>query len=210
HLPRPLLRRAVALLPVLVRPEPRLEPRLLAGPRDLGLLRQGGREVRPAITHPLRRGDRERPLRGRPLADPNAGRRRGRGGFPRLGLRGPPPSSGPGRRRASELLGRRLPLGPLGSRRRAARQADRRRRNRLAPDYEPMCTRLVVSSGFYGAMQRPGVELETAGIERVEPAGLVTSDGKLHEVDVIVFATGFDSHAYVRPMELVGEDGITL
>jgi cation diffusion facilitator CzcD-associated flavoprotein CzcO len=91
---------------------------------------------------------------------------------------------------------------------RAVRDPELRRR--LTPDYEPMCKRLVVSSGFYGAMQRPNVELVRERIERVEPAGIVTSDGVLHEVDVIAFATGFDSHAYLRPMEVVGEGGVDL
>jgi cation diffusion facilitator CzcD-associated flavoprotein CzcO len=84
---------------------------------------------------------------------------------------------------------------------------DRELRRRLTPDYEPMCKRLVVSSGFYRAMQRPNVELVRERIERVEPKGVVTSDGVLHEVDVIVLATGFDTHAYVRPMEVIGEGG---
>jgi cation diffusion facilitator CzcD-associated flavoprotein CzcO len=87
---------------------------------------------------------------------------------------------------------------------------DRELRRRLTPDYQPMCKRLVVSWGFYRAMQRPSVELVTEAIERLEPAGIVTRDGRLHEADVIVFATGFDTHAYVRPMELVGEGGVTL
>lgn len=38
----------------------------------------------------------------------------------------------------------------------------------------------------------------------------MTADGKLHEVDVIALATGFDAHAFMRPMQLVGEDGVTL
>jgi cation diffusion facilitator CzcD-associated flavoprotein CzcO len=83
-------------------------------------------------------------------------------------------------------------------------------RRRLTPDYQPMCKRLVMSAGFYPAMQRPGVELVTEGIERAEPRGLVTRDGRLHEIDVLVMATGFDAHAYLRPVELVGEDGRTL
>jgi cation diffusion facilitator CzcD-associated flavoprotein CzcO len=91
---------------------------------------------------------------------------------------------------------------------RTVRDAELRRR--LTPDYQPMCKRLVVSSGFYGAMQRPNVELVSEAIERVEPAGIVSGDGRLHEVDVIVFATGFDAHAYMRPMEVVGEDGLDL
>jgi cation diffusion facilitator CzcD-associated flavoprotein CzcO len=69
---------------------------------------------------------------------------------------------------------------------------------------------LVMSGGFYRAMQRDDVELVTAAIERVEPRGIVTGDGVLHEVDVIVLATGFDAHAYVRPMQVIGRDGLRL
>ena len=80
----------------------------------------------------------------------------------------------------------------------------------LTPDYTPMCKRLVLSGGFYRAMQRDDVELVTAGIDHVESRGIVTTDGNLHEADVIVLATGFDAHAYMRPMEVVGRDGLRL
>jgi cation diffusion facilitator CzcD-associated flavoprotein CzcO len=83
-------------------------------------------------------------------------------------------------------------------------------RRRLTPAYQPMCKRLVVSSGFYKAVQRDDVEVVDRAIERVEPAGVRTRDGGLHELDVLVLATGFDSHAYVRPLELTGPDGQTL
>lgn len=83
-------------------------------------------------------------------------------------------------------------------------------RRRLTPDYQPMCKRLVMSSGFYPAVQREGVELVTEPIDHVEPEGVVTTDGRLHCVDVIVLATGFDFHAYMRPMEITGMDGVTL
>lgn len=83
-------------------------------------------------------------------------------------------------------------------------------RRSLTPDYEPMCKRLVLSRGFYRAMQRDDVELVTAGIDYIERRGIVTSDGVLHEADIIVLATGFDSHAFFRPMQLVGRDGINI
>ena len=73
-----------------------------------------------------------------------------------------------------------------------------------------MCKRLVISGGFYRAMQRDDVELVTARIDHVEPRGLVTTDGVLHEADVIVLATGFDSHAYMRPMQVIGREGLRL
>ena len=78
----------------------------------------------------------------------------------------------------------------------------------LTPTYQPMCKRLVVSGGFYRAMQREDVELVTAGIDHVERRGIVTDDGKLHEADIIVACTGFDTHAFFRPMRLTGRDGI--
>jgi cation diffusion facilitator CzcD-associated flavoprotein CzcO len=83
-------------------------------------------------------------------------------------------------------------------------------RRKLTPDYQPMCKRLVISSGFYNAVQKPNVEVVTEAIDHIAPAGIVTRDGMLHEVDVLVLATGFDAHAYMRPLDLVGENGVTL
>ena len=83
-------------------------------------------------------------------------------------------------------------------------------RAKLTPDYDPMCKRLVVSADFYKAVQQPNVDVVTKAIERVEPEGIVTRDGKLHPLDVLVLATGFDAHAYLRPIALTGPGGHTL
>jgi cation diffusion facilitator CzcD-associated flavoprotein CzcO len=83
-------------------------------------------------------------------------------------------------------------------------------RRRMTPDHEPMCRRLIMSPGYYPAMRRDDVELVTERIERFEAEGIRLRDGRLLAVDVIVLATGFDAHAYVRPITVVGEDGLTL
>jgi cation diffusion facilitator CzcD-associated flavoprotein CzcO len=83
-------------------------------------------------------------------------------------------------------------------------------RRRLTPDYQPMCKRQVFAGRYYKAIQKPGVHLVSEAIDHVEPRGVVTADGTLHELDLLVLATGFDAHAYVRPMEIVGENGLTL
>jgi cation diffusion facilitator CzcD-associated flavoprotein CzcO len=83
-------------------------------------------------------------------------------------------------------------------------------RRRMTPGYEPMCKRLVMATNFYSQFERPTVELVDAGIDHVEPRGIVTRDGRLHELDVIVLATGFDAHAYLKPLELIGLDGVRL
>jgi cyclohexanone monooxygenase len=88
--------------------------------------------------------------------------------------------------------------------------ADPDLRRRLTPDYKVGCKRLVMSDGFYQAVQRPNVEVVTDAISEVEPAGVRTADGRLHELDVLVLATGFNTHQFFRPMTIIGRDGVTL
>ena len=83
-------------------------------------------------------------------------------------------------------------------------------RERLRPDYRAACKRLIISGNFYDAMQRPNAELVDSPIIRVEPSGVRTKDGVLHELDVLVLATGFKSDAFMRPLRVTGRDGHTL
>jgi cation diffusion facilitator CzcD-associated flavoprotein CzcO len=83
-------------------------------------------------------------------------------------------------------------------------------RERLRPTYRAACKRLVISGDFYDAIQRPNAELVTEGIERIEPGGVRTTDGRLHELDVLVLATGFRVDAFMRPMDVIGRDGVKL
>jgi cation diffusion facilitator CzcD-associated flavoprotein CzcO len=83
-------------------------------------------------------------------------------------------------------------------------------RERLRPSYRAACKRLIVSPDFYEAMQYPNAELVTERIERIEPGGVRTADGRLHELDVLVLATGFHADAFMRPMHIAGRDGRTL
>ncbi|BDH55116.1 NAD(P)/FAD-dependent oxidoreductase [Tsukamurella sp. PLM1] len=83
-------------------------------------------------------------------------------------------------------------------------------REGLRPDDEPLCKRQVVSGSYYRAVKARNASLVTEGISRVEPAGVRTADGALHEADLLVLATGFRAHDYMRPMRVTGRDGITL
>jgi cation diffusion facilitator CzcD-associated flavoprotein CzcO len=83
-------------------------------------------------------------------------------------------------------------------------------RRRLTPRDSVLCKRPVVSSRYYRAVQRPDVELVDRPIARVEPAGVRTTDGRLCELDVLILATGFQAHNYMRPMAIEGEGGLTL
>lgn len=83
-------------------------------------------------------------------------------------------------------------------------------RRKLTPDYAPLCKRMVMSVDFYPAIQRSNVDLVTDDIDHIEARGIVTRDGRLHEADALVYATGFDAHAYFRPLKLTNAAGRTL
>jgi cation diffusion facilitator CzcD-associated flavoprotein CzcO len=83
-------------------------------------------------------------------------------------------------------------------------------RERLRPDYRAACKRLILSPTFYQAIQKPNAELVTEAITGVEPGGVRTADGQLHELDVLVLATGFHVDAFVRPIAVTGRGGVEL
>lgn len=80
-------------------------------------------------------------------------------------------------------------------------------REKLRPDHKPLCKRLVFSPDYYAAIQRPGTALVSAGIECIEPEGIRTKDGELYKLDVIVYATGFHAHQFMRPARIHGDGG---
>jgi len=87
---------------------------------------------------------------------------------------------------------------------------DRALREKLTPSDQPLCRRIILGPHYYTAIQQPGVDVVTPKIDHIEPRGVVTADGVLHELDVLVLATGFDSRAYTAPMMVYGEDGHSL
>jgi cation diffusion facilitator CzcD-associated flavoprotein CzcO len=87
---------------------------------------------------------------------------------------------------------------------------DAKLRARMTPSFEPGCKRIPKSDRYFEAIQEPNVKVVVGAIDHIEPRGLVTADGTLHELDVIVYATGYDSHAYMRPMKVTGLHGKTI
>lgn len=83
-------------------------------------------------------------------------------------------------------------------------------RKKLTPDYKVGCKRVIVNSTFYDAIQKPNAHLITESIDRITEKGVLTKDGTLHELDVLVLATGFHPFNFMRPMNLIGKDGIKI
>ena len=79
------------------------------------------------------------------------------------------------------------------------------------PHYPPSAKRMLQDNGSWlTCLKKPNVELVRTGIERIVPEGIVTTDGTLHEADIICYATGFRHNDFLWPMEITGRDGVRL
>ena len=83
-------------------------------------------------------------------------------------------------------------------------------RRRLTPDYQATCKRLIFCSDYYPALCSDKSSLIIDDIQRIEAKGVRTADGTLHELDVLLLATGFDAAAFVLPTKVTGENGADL
>jgi cation diffusion facilitator CzcD-associated flavoprotein CzcO len=64
-------------------------------------------------------------------------------------------------------------------------------RSKLRPHFTFGCKRVLLSDDYYPALNQPNVELVAAGVRELIPEGIVDSEGCVHELDTIIFATGF-------------------
>ncbi len=127
----------------------------------------------------------------------------------------------PRRRRRRSVLERHQPVRQPDERD-AARTSDREDEGgrfpdatiswkRSTPDYPFGSKRSVRDNGVYlAALARPNVDLITDGIEEITPKGIRTKDGKEHEVDVIIYGTGFHASDFLRTYRIVGRGGVEL
>ena len=79
----------------------------------------------------------------------------------------------------------------------------------LRPGFSPGCRRLTPGPGFLEALVEDNVNYIRERISRIEPTGIVTEDGQLHEIDVLACATGFYASA-APPFPVTGLDGETM
>ena len=81
----------------------------------------------------------------------------------------------------------------------------------MTPDYPPYAKRMLRDDGTWSAaLQRPNVQVVTEPIVRASEQGLHTADGRLHELDVIIFGTGFHASHFLNTLQVRGRDGVDL
>ncbi|AWB92584.1 flavin-containing monooxygenase [Aeromicrobium chenweiae] len=78
---------------------------------------------------------------------------------------------------------------------------------KLTPDYPIGCKRILFSNEFYPALAQPNVDVVTHGVTRVTTTGVVDDAGTEHEVDAIVYGTGFDAQDFLESIDVTGVGG---
>jgi cation diffusion facilitator CzcD-associated flavoprotein CzcO len=88
--------------------------------------------------------------------------------------------------------------------------SDPQLREQLRPDFSLGCKRILPSNRWYRALQRDNVELVCSELAEVRPHAVVDRDGVEHEVDAIVFGTGFHVTDPPAADVVYGRDGVLL
>ncbi|WP_031465580.1 flavin-containing monooxygenase [Sciscionella sediminilitoris] len=89
----------------------------------------------------------------------------------------------------------------------AASIKDRELRRKLTPDYTMGCKRVLKSNDYYPALNRDNVDVITDGIAEVREHSVVDSAGVEHEVDAIIYGTGFHVTDSLEYLDVIGREG---
>lgn len=80
-------------------------------------------------------------------------------------------------------------------------------RAKLTPSYPVGCKRPLQSRAWFPTFARPNVRLETSPIVEFTERGLRTADGVEHDVDTVIYGTGFRAADYLASLDVYGAGG---
>ena len=83
-------------------------------------------------------------------------------------------------------------------------------REALTPHYPMGCKRVVISDDLYPALTRSNVSLVPSALTSFTSTGIVTADGKEHDVDVVIMCNGFDVSKSFPGVPFFGTRGVSL
>ncbi|MCX7619313.1 MAG: NAD(P)/FAD-dependent oxidoreductase [Acidimicrobiales bacterium] len=82
---------------------------------------------------------------------------------------------------------------------------------KVMPHYPPGAKRVIRDDGIWArTLKRDNVRLIVESITEITPQGIRTADGTEHNVDVIIYGTGFQASKFLTPMKVVGRGGVDL
>lgn len=79
--------------------------------------------------------------------------------------------------------------------------------DKLIPNYDMGCKRITPSDTYLQTFNKKNVHLVTDQISEICESGIRTVDGKHHDLDALIYATGFDTLKSANPFTQVGLNG---
>jgi 4-hydroxyacetophenone monooxygenase len=76
--------------------------------------------------------------------------------------------------------------------------------DRITPDFPPFAKRMLIDNHWCDMLQQDHVELINAGVTEITENAVIDDKGGNHEVDVIIYATGYKADEILAPMEIRG------
>lgn len=102
------------------------------------------------------------------------------------------------------------PLEALGRGLLRKQVADPELRARLTPSYAVGCKRPTFSNAYYPALTADNTDVVSDGIVEINERGIITADGRQHELDTIILGTGFKMVDHPAFDLMHGRDGVRL
>lgn len=81
---------------------------------------------------------------------------------------------------------------------------------KLTPDYPMGAVRVLLSDEYYPALAKDNVAVNAEGISHIVADGVVTCAGDKIPLDVIIYATGFESHPFLKGLDIRGLNGVSI
>ncbi|ENX01149.1 NAD(P)/FAD-dependent oxidoreductase [Acinetobacter schindleri] len=81
---------------------------------------------------------------------------------------------------------------------------------KLTPNYEPGCKRLLLSNDYYPTFLKAHVTLEDSALAEVTKDSVLSQAENKFSADIIVFATGFEAARPPYAAKVVGKHGLSL
>ncbi|MGB7365201.1 MAG: NAD(P)/FAD-dependent oxidoreductase [Rhodococcus sp. (in: high G+C Gram-positive bacteria)] len=78
------------------------------------------------------------------------------------------------------------------------------------PDYPPFGKRMLLDNGWFEALRRDNVTLIAEGVQSMGARNVTAADGTEVEVDVVILATGFETHKLLTPIDVRGRSGTSI
>ena len=87
---------------------------------------------------------------------------------------------------------------------------DAEKRRKLTPNYPFGCKRMLQSNDYYPAMMQDNVDVVDIAVEEITANSIRLKDGTIHDVDVIIYGTGFKPTSFLPSVNIYGLNGFDL